>query len=199
MFFCSFIYNCPYLINQVGGWVDGWMDGWIDLSVWNSVLTSWPPIFTKIFSKISGLNDYRLVTLTSVVMKSFEKLVLAHLKDITGSSLDPLQFANRANRSVDNAVNICILLFLNYLFFLILLFIICFFCSITLILLHCGSFCHKNRFLVCVNIPGNKLILILNWLFNIHCHVSLGGKVCENKLMFSCMLYRDGFELQLCS
>ncbi len=138
------------------------------------------PIFTKIFnrslevcevpscfkrstiipipkkSKISGLNDYRLVTLTSVVMKSFEKLVLAHLKDITGPSLDPLQFANRANRSVDNAVNICILLFLNYLFFLILLFIICFFCSITLILLHCGSFCHKNRFLVCVNIPGNK-------------------------------------------
>ncbi len=28
----------------------------------------------------------------SVVMKSFEKLVLAHLKDIIGPSLDPLQF-----------------------------------------------------------------------------------------------------------
>ncbi len=38
-------------------------------------------------------------------MKSFEKLVLAHLKDITGPSLDPLQFAYRANRSVDDAVN----------------------------------------------------------------------------------------------
>ncbi len=38
-------------------------------------------------------------------MKSFEKLVLAHLKDITGPSLDPFQFAYRANRSVDDAVN----------------------------------------------------------------------------------------------
>ncbi len=38
-------------------------------------------------------------------MKSFEKLVLAHLKDITGPSLDPLQFAYKANRSVDDAVN----------------------------------------------------------------------------------------------
>ncbi len=87
------------------------------------------PIFTKIFnrslelcevpscfkrstiipipkkSKITGLNDYRPVALTSVVMKSFEKLVLAHLKEITGPSLDPLQFAYRANRSVDDAVN----------------------------------------------------------------------------------------------
>ncbi len=30
----------------------------------------------------------------------------AHLKDITGPSLDPLQFAYRANRSVDDAVNL---------------------------------------------------------------------------------------------
>ncbi len=43
-------------------------------------------------SKITGLNDYRPVALTSVVMKSFEILVLAHLKDITGPLLDPLQF-----------------------------------------------------------------------------------------------------------
>ncbi len=56
-------------------------------------------------SKITGLNDYRPVALTSVVMKSFEKLVLAHLKDITGPLLDPLQFAYRGNRSVDDAVN----------------------------------------------------------------------------------------------
>ncbi len=38
-------------------------------------------------------------------MKSFENLVLAYLKDITGPSLDPLQFAYRANKSVDDAVN----------------------------------------------------------------------------------------------
>ncbi len=55
--------------------------------------------------KITGFNDYRPVALTSVVMKSFERLVFAHLKDITGPLLDPLQFAYRANRSVDDAVN----------------------------------------------------------------------------------------------
>ncbi len=47
-------------------------------------------------------------------------------------------------------------MFLISLFFLILLFIVCVFCSVTIILLHCGSFCHENEFLVCVNIPGNK-------------------------------------------
>ncbi|KAI2647223.1 putative RNA-directed DNA polymerase from transposon BS [Labeo rohita] len=55
--------------------------------------------------KTTGLNDYRPVALTSVVMKSFERLVLACLKDITGPLLDPLQFAYRANRSVDDAAN----------------------------------------------------------------------------------------------
>ncbi|KAK3567676.1 hypothetical protein QTP86_020607, partial [Hemibagrus guttatus] len=34
--------------------------------------------------KITGLNDYRPVALTSVIMKSFERLVLAYLKNITG-------------------------------------------------------------------------------------------------------------------
>ncbi len=55
--------------------------------------------------KITGLNDYRPVALTSVVMKSFEKLVLAYLKDISGPLLDPLQFAYRTNRSMDDTVN----------------------------------------------------------------------------------------------
>ncbi|KAK3560503.1 hypothetical protein QTP86_009648 [Hemibagrus guttatus] len=55
--------------------------------------------------KITGQNDYRPIALTSVVMKSFERLVLANLKDITGHFLDPLQFAYQANRSVDDAVN----------------------------------------------------------------------------------------------
>ncbi|KAK3543525.1 hypothetical protein QTP70_023635, partial [Hemibagrus guttatus] len=57
--------------------------------------------------KITGLNYYRPVALKSAVMKSFESLVLAYLKDITGPLLDPLQFAAvyQANRSVDDAVN----------------------------------------------------------------------------------------------
>ncbi|KAK2894332.1 hypothetical protein Q8A73_016816 [Channa argus] len=50
-------------------------------------------------------NPKSLDALTSVVMKSFERLVLAYLKDITGPLLDPLQFAYRANRSVTDAVN----------------------------------------------------------------------------------------------
>ncbi|KAK3545121.1 hypothetical protein QTP70_001145, partial [Hemibagrus guttatus] len=65
--------------------------------------------------KITGLNDYRLVALTSVVMKLFERLVLAYLKNITGPLLDPLQFAYRANRSVDDAVNMRLHFILQYL------------------------------------------------------------------------------------
>ncbi len=38
-------------------------------------------------------------------MKSFERLVLAYLKNTTGPLLDLLQFAYRTNRSVDDAVN----------------------------------------------------------------------------------------------
>ncbi len=48
-------------------------------------------------------------------MKSFEKLVLAYLKDITGPLLDPLQFAYRANRSVDDAVNMGLHFILKHL------------------------------------------------------------------------------------
>ena len=48
--------------------------------------------------RITGLNDYRPVALTSVVMKTFELLVLTHLKAITN------QFAYRANRSIDEEI-----------------------------------------------------------------------------------------------
>ncbi len=56
--------------------------------------------------KITCHNDYRPVALMSVIMKSLEGLVLAYLKDITRPLLDPLQFAYRANRSVDDAVDV---------------------------------------------------------------------------------------------
>ncbi|KAK3521223.1 hypothetical protein QTP70_001045 [Hemibagrus guttatus] len=65
--------------------------------------------------KISELNDYRPATLTSVVMKSFERLVLAYLKDITGPLLDPHQFDYQANRSVDDAVNMGMHYIMQYL------------------------------------------------------------------------------------
>ncbi|XP_068089472.1 nephrocan-like [Hyperolius riggenbachi] len=40
-------------------------------------------------------------------MKLLERLVLAHLKKFTDAHLDPLQFAYRANRSVEDAINAC--------------------------------------------------------------------------------------------
>ena len=48
-------------------------------------------------------------------MKSFERLVLSHLKEITDPFLDPLQFAYRANRSVDDAVNMFLHFILRHL------------------------------------------------------------------------------------
>ncbi len=62
-------------------------------------------IFTLIFNRSLELCEVPSCFKRSAVMKSFERLVLAHLKDITGPLLDPLQFAYRANRSVDDAVN----------------------------------------------------------------------------------------------
>ncbi|XP_077953470.1 uncharacterized protein LOC120812456 [Gasterosteus aculeatus] len=48
-------------------------------------------------------------------MKSFERLVLTDLKSLTDPLLDPLQFAYRANRSVDDAVNMALHYILQHL------------------------------------------------------------------------------------
>ena len=66
-------------------------------------------------SKISGLNDYRPVALTSVVMKVFERLVLQFLRNATESLTDPMQFAYKANRSVDDAVSMTLHKILQHL------------------------------------------------------------------------------------
>uniref|UniRef100_A0A8C1PS38 Reverse transcriptase domain-containing protein n=1 Tax=Cyprinus carpio TaxID=7962 RepID=A0A8C1PS38_CYPCA len=50
------------------------------------------------------LNDYRPVALTAIIMKCFERLILAHLKDCLPPKLDPHQFAYRKNRSTEDAV-----------------------------------------------------------------------------------------------
>ena len=49
------------------------------------------------------LNDFRTVALTSLVMKTLEKLVKSLILPITESQLDPLQFAYRAGRGVEDA------------------------------------------------------------------------------------------------
>ena len=53
-------------------------------------------------TKITCLNDYRPVALTSVAMKCFERLVMAHINTIIQETLDPHQFEQRTNRSIDD-------------------------------------------------------------------------------------------------
>ncbi|KAK3557255.1 hypothetical protein QTP70_026081, partial [Hemibagrus guttatus] len=55
-------------------------------------------------STVSCLNDYRPIVLTPMVMKYFEGLVMRHIKTQLLPSLDPLQFAYRPNRSMDDAI-----------------------------------------------------------------------------------------------
>jgi hypothetical protein len=66
-------------------------------------------------SKASCHNDYCPVALTSVIMKCFERLVMAHINSIIPDTLDPLQFAYRPNRSIDDAISIAIHTALTYL------------------------------------------------------------------------------------
>ncbi|XP_072564227.1 uncharacterized protein [Paramormyrops kingsleyae] len=54
-------------------------------------------------SSVTCLNDYHPVTLTSVIMKCFERLVMVHIKNSLPHSLDLLQFAYRSNRSTEDA------------------------------------------------------------------------------------------------
>ena len=57
---------------------------------------------------VASLNDYRPVALTSVAIKCFERLVMAHINTIIPETLDPLQFAYRPNRSTDDAIFIAL-------------------------------------------------------------------------------------------
>lgn len=56
-------------------------------------------------NSMTGLNDYRPVTLTSIVV-IFERLVLVYLKGITRPCLTPCWIAYETIRSVDDAVSI---------------------------------------------------------------------------------------------
>ncbi len=61
------------------------------------------------------LNDYRPIALTSLVMKSFEKLIKRELTSRINCLLDPLQFAYRLNRRVQDATVTVLNLILNHL------------------------------------------------------------------------------------
>ena len=55
-------------------------------------------------AKATCLNDYRLVALTLVAMKCFERLVMAHINTIISETLDPLQFAYHPKTSTDDSI-----------------------------------------------------------------------------------------------
>ncbi len=54
-------------------------------------------------SKIKTLNDLRPVALTSLVIKAMERILKHHIIRATDFLIDPLQFAYRAGRGVDDA------------------------------------------------------------------------------------------------
>ena len=66
-------------------------------------------------TKVTCLNCYRPITLTSVAMTCFERLVMAHINTIIPETLDPLQFAYRSNISTDDAVSIALHTALSHL------------------------------------------------------------------------------------
>ena len=66
-------------------------------------------------TKKTCLNDYRTVALTSVAMKCFERLVMAHINTIIPETLDKLQFAYPRKRSTDDAITIALNTALSHL------------------------------------------------------------------------------------
>ena len=59
-------------------------------------------------AKVICLNEYHPVALTTVAMKCFERLVMAHINTIMLETLDPLQFTYRLNRSTDDAISVAL-------------------------------------------------------------------------------------------
>ena len=64
---------------------------------------------------VDSPNDYRPVALTPVVMKCFEKLISQHIRACLPPTLDPHQFAYRANRSTEDAITIALHTALSHL------------------------------------------------------------------------------------
>ena len=59
-------------------------------------------------AKVTCLNDYRPVALTSVAMKCFERLVMAYVNTIIPDTHDPLQFEYLPKRSTDATISIAL-------------------------------------------------------------------------------------------
>jgi hypothetical protein len=57
-------------------------------------------------TKVTCLNEYRPVAVTSIAMKCFERLEIAHINTIIPETLDPLPFAYHPHRPTDDAISI---------------------------------------------------------------------------------------------
>ncbi len=66
-------------------------------------------------SPVSCLNEYRPMSLTPIMMKCFERLVMHKIKTSLLNTLDPLQFAYGPNRSTDDAISSTLHLALTHL------------------------------------------------------------------------------------
>ncbi|KAK1791630.1 hypothetical protein P4O66_013631, partial [Electrophorus voltai] len=64
---------------------------------------------------VSCLNDYCPISLKSIILKCFERLVMRHIKTQLLPFLDPLQFTYRSNRSTDDAISTTLHLALTHL------------------------------------------------------------------------------------
>ncbi len=71
-----------------------------------SLLKCTVPTCLKKSTVVTSFNDYRPIVLTPVIMKCLERLVLHHIKTTLPPTLDPHQYAYRANRSTDDAISI---------------------------------------------------------------------------------------------
>ena len=86
-FICAFLFNLSLSLQQ------------IPLQWKNAEIIPVPKKKTY-----ATMNDLRPIALTPIVMKCFERLVLNMLQKEVSLKLDPLQFAYKAKRSVDDAV-----------------------------------------------------------------------------------------------
>lgn len=78
-------------------------------NVWQWTLVRVKAIFSTLpYLALDALDsgNGELAPLTSVLMKLFECLILAYFKQVTDGLLDPLQLTYRANRHVDDTINI---------------------------------------------------------------------------------------------
>lgn len=66
-------------------------------------------------SVVSGLNDQRPVALTPIVMKCFERLVMAHIKNNVDTTVDPHRYTYRRNRSTADAISFVVYQALTHL------------------------------------------------------------------------------------